>query len=105
MPKLIVVDTAGKERVIEGPTGRTVMQVIRDNGVDDLLALCGGCCSCATCHVWVEPAFIDRLPAMGSQEDDMLECSEYRKANSRLSCQLEFTDALDGMRVTVAPVS
>jgi ferredoxin, 2Fe-2S len=105
MPRLIVVDGAGEERVIEGSSGQRVMEVIRDNGVDDLLALCGGCCSCGTCHVWVEPAFMDRLPEMGNQEDDILECSEYRKANSRLSCQLLLTDALDGVRLTVAPVS
>jgi len=62
MPKLVIVNTAGEEKEVEAQTGRTVMEVIRDAGFDDLLALCGGCCSCATCHVHVDPAFADKLP-------------------------------------------
>ena len=105
MPKLFVETMSGEEKEIEGQDGQVMMEVIRDNGVDELQALCGGCCSCGTCHVWVEPAFFDRLPEMGSQENDILDCSEYRKENSRLSCQLKLTDEIDGIRVTVAPVS
>jgi 2Fe-2S ferredoxin len=79
------------------------MEAIRDNGFDELLALCGGCCSCATCHVHVDPAFLDRLPVMSADEDDLLESSDHREANSRLSCQLPFTADLDGLRVAIAP--
>jgi len=104
MPKLLVETLTGEDREIEGQDGQVMMEVIRDNGVDDLQALCGGCCSCGTCHVWIDSAFLDRLPEMGSQENDMLDCSEYRKENSRLSCQLKLTDEIDGIRVTVAPV-
>jgi ferredoxin, 2Fe-2S len=81
----------------------TKLRVVNSKG-DDLQALCGGSCSCATCHVWVDPAFIRKLPEMSSQENDMLDCAEGRRENSRLSCQLKMTEALDGIRVTVAPV-
>ena len=63
MPKMIVVTREGEEKEIEGEAGLSVMEVIRDAGIDELLALCGGCCSCATCHVHVDPAFVDKLPA------------------------------------------
>lgn len=103
MPKLIVVNRNGDETAIEVESGLTVMEAIRDNGFDELLALCGGCCSCATCHVHVDPVFLDLLPKMSEDEDDLLESSDHRVPNSRLSCQLPFTDALDGLKVTIAP--
>lgn len=102
MPKLIVTTREGEEREIMGEAGLSVMEVIRDAGIDELLALCGGCCSCATCHVHVDPDFADKLPAMGPDEDDLLESSDERNATSRLACQLPMTDALDGLRVTIA---
>ncbi|TCJ38209.1 2Fe-2S iron-sulfur cluster-binding protein [Parafrankia sp. BMG5.11] len=102
MPQLIVVTRAGEESTVEVQDGLTVMEAIRDNGFDELLALCGGCCSCATCHVHVDPAFKDRLPAMSEDEDDLLESSDYRNENSRLSCQIPFTADLDGLKVTIA---
>ncbi|MHA6721382.1 2Fe-2S iron-sulfur cluster-binding protein [Sphingomonas sp. RS2018] len=103
MPTLIVTTREGEERAVQGDAGLSVMEVIRDNGFDELLALCGGCCSCATCHVFVDPAFLDRLPPMTEDEDDLLDSSSDRNATSRLSCQLPFEDALDGLRVTIAP--
>jgi 2Fe-2S ferredoxin len=103
MPKMIVVTREGTETTVEGETGLTVMEVIRDNGFDELLALCGGCCSCATCHVYVDDAFTDRLPAMSEDENDLLDSSDSRTAQSRLSCQIPFNDALDGVKVTLAP--
>ncbi|MDZ4307395.1 2Fe-2S iron-sulfur cluster-binding protein [Allopontixanthobacter sp.] len=103
MPKLIVVNRAGEETTIDVEDGLTVMEAIRDNGFDELLALCGGCCSCATCHVHVDPEFIGKLPALSEDEDDLLESSDYRTENSRLSCQVPFTADLDGLRVTIAP--
>lgn len=102
MPKLIVVTRAGEESAVEAADGLTVMEAIRDNGFDELLALCGGCCSCATCHVHVDPAFKDRLPAMSEDEDDLLESSDHRNEDSRLGCQIPLTDELDGLRVTIA---
>ncbi len=102
MPKLIVVTREGAEQEIEGEAGLSVMEVIRDAGIDELLALCGGCCSCATCHVHVDPAFVDQLPAMSEDENDLLDSSDSRQETSRLSCQLPFGPALDGLKVTIA---
>src|ERR1700712_855750 len=102
MPKLIVVTREGQEREIEGETGLSVMEVIRDAGIDEIRALCGGCCSCATCHVHVDPDFAAKLPKMSEDENDLLDSSADRNEVSRLSCQVEFTDALDGLKVTIA---
>jgi 2Fe-2S ferredoxin len=103
MPQLTVVTRDGTERVVEGEAGLSVMEVIREHGFDELLALCGGCCSCATCHVHVDEEWTGALPAMGADEDDLLDSSDHRVATSRLSCQLMFGDALDGLRVRIAP--
>ena len=103
MPRLIVTTREGEASEIDVGEGLTVMEAIRDNGFDELLALCGGCCSCATCHVHVDPEFLGQLPPMSEDEDDLLESSDHREVNSRLSCQLPFTDALDGLKVTIAP--
>ncbi|EQB31291.1 2Fe-2S iron-sulfur cluster-binding protein [Sphingobium ummariense] len=103
MAKLIVVNRAGEEQAVEGDNGLSVMEIIRDNGFDELLALCGGCCSCATCHVYVDPAFAGALSPMSEDENDLLDSSDQRNETSRLSCQLVFSDALDGLRVTIAP--
>lgn len=103
MPQITVVDHSGDEKSIDAPVGRTLMEVIRDNGFDELLALCGGCCSCATCHVYIDPAFMDKSPKMSDDESDLLDSSDNRTETSRLSCQVAITDALEGMRVTIAP--
>jgi 2Fe-2S ferredoxin len=103
MPQITVVDQSGSESGVEAPVGRTLMEVIRDNGFDELLALCGGCCSCATCHVFIDPAFFDALPKMSEDENDLLDSSTHRNEYSRLSCQVPITDALAGLKVTIAP--
>lgn len=103
MPTLIVTNRDGSEQSVEAATNVSVMEIIRDAGVDELLALCGGCCSCATCHVYVDESFAGQLPEISADESDLLDSSEHRTANSRLSCQINFTSALDGMRVTIAP--
>ncbi len=103
MAKLTIVDRAGAERTVEGQPGLSVMEIIRDNGVDELLALCGGCCSCATCHVYVDESFADRLPEASPDENDLLDSSDHRNGLSRLSCQIAFSEALDGLKVTIAP--
>jgi 2Fe-2S ferredoxin len=102
MPQITVVNQAGEETAIDAPTGRTLMEVIRDNGFDELLALCGGCCSCATCHVHIAPEFAAQLPTMSEDENDLLDSSDHRNADSRLSCQIPVTDAMAGLRVTIA---
>jgi 2Fe-2S ferredoxin len=103
MPNLTVVTRDGTEKSVSGEEGLSVMEVIRDNGFDELLALCGGCCSCATCHVHVDEQWLAALSPMDEDEDELLDSSDARQANSRLSCQLPFTAALDGMRVRIAP--
>jgi len=102
MPKLIVTTRSGETREVEAQPGLTVMEAIRDNGFDELLALCGGCCSCATCHVHVDPEFAGLLPPMSEDENDLLDSSDDRDESSRLSCQIPFTDELDGLRVRIA---
>jgi 2Fe-2S ferredoxin len=98
----IVVTTRGGE-VLNVPVrpGLSVMEAIREAGIDDLAALCGGSCSCATCHVYVDEAQLAALRAVGEAEDDLLDGSEYRKATSRLSCQL--VEMPQDLRVTIAP--
>ena len=103
MAKLIIVGRDGSEREIDGKAGWSVMENIRGAGFDELLALCGGCCSCATCHVHVDEEWLASLPAMQGDEDDLLDSSSHRRANSRLSCQIEYGEALDGLRVQIAP--
>lgn len=102
MAKLIVTDLNGQTREIEGETGLSVMENIRDAGFDELLALCGGCCSCATCHVYIDDSQLEKLDTVEADEDDLLSMSGHRQPNSRLSCQIEFSDALDGLKVTIA---
>lgn len=103
MSRLIVTIRDGSQREIEGEGGRSLMEVLRDAGVDDILALCGGSCSCATCHVYIDPQFAGRLPAMSDDENDLLDSSVHRRAESRLSCQVPWNDSLSDLKVTVAP--
>lgn len=103
MPSLIVVDRQGNERTVTGEAGLSVMEVIRDNGFDELLALCGGSCSCATCHVLVDAAWAAKVGGPHADEADLLDSSDHRTDTSRLSCQIKFSNDLDGLKVTIAP--
>jgi len=103
MPRLTVITRAGEERSFEANPNSSVMEAIRDSGIDDLAAICGGCCSCATCHVHVDLGYVAKLPAMSEDERCLLEGSEHFKDNSRLSCQIRVQDAVDGLKVTIAP--
>jgi len=102
MPTINVIDRSGTSKSVEASEGVSLMEVIRDEGFDELLALCGGCCSCATCHIHVDPAFAGKLPEMTEDESDLLDGSDHRDENSRLSCQIEVTGELDGITVTIA---
>ncbi|MEA3060736.1 MAG: ferredoxin, 2Fe-2S [Sphingomonadales bacterium] len=103
MAKLTIIGRDGREATVDGKGGWSVMENIRNSGFDELLALCGGCCSCATCHVHVDPDWVARLKPIGADEDDLLDSSSWRQANSRLSCQIEFGEELDGLKVQIAP--
>ena len=102
MPRVTVVTRSGSVKTIEGTAGLSIMEVIRNAGLDELLALCGGCCSCATCHVHVDPSFLDRLPPLSDAEEGLLEDSAHRNQTSRLSCQILLSDELDGLTVSIA---
>lgn len=103
MAKLNITDMEGNSRDVDAEIGISVMEVIRDNDFEDLAALCGGCCSCATCHVYIDENWLPKLDKVEADEDELLSMAESRQANSRLSCQIEMSDELDGMPVTIAP--
>ena len=103
MPQLTIVSRDGAERIVEARVGWSVMENIRDNGFDELLALCGGCCSCATCHVHVDAEWIAAVGPPKPDEDDLLDTSDHRVEASRLSCQILFAPEHDGLRVRIAP--
>ncbi|HEX7854618.1 MAG TPA: 2Fe-2S iron-sulfur cluster-binding protein [Sphingobium sp.] len=103
MLQIFVKSREGAERSIDVPAGYTAMEAIRESGIDELLALCGGACSCATCHVYVDESFADVVPAMSEDENDLLDGSSHRKENSRLSCQLRLFENLQGLRIEIAP--
>ncbi|MGF1563417.1 MAG: 2Fe-2S iron-sulfur cluster-binding protein [Geminicoccaceae bacterium] len=102
MAKLIVTDRNGVEHELEGKPSWSVMEIVRENGLP-IEASCGGCCACATCHVYVNEADLERLNAPSEDEEMMLDEAFEVKPNSRLSCQIPFDDSLDGLRVTLAP--
>ncbi len=102
MPMVRVIDRDGIERELEAPSGATLMEPLRDMD-DGVAAICGGMCSCATCHVYVDEDWVAKLPAPMSDESDMLGDLVSRRANSRLSCQIVLNDALAGMKVSIAP--
>ena len=103
MARMTVIDRDGKEHDIEAKPGLKVMEILRelDYGV---AAICGGLCSCATCHVYVDGQWTDKLPKAQSDELELLkELPDFKEGASRLSCQVDFTDALSGLKVAIAP--
>ena len=103
MIKLTIVTRDGSETAISAEPGSTLMEAIRNAGIDELLALCGGCLSCATCHVFIDPEHGAALPERSEDEHDLLEGSEFFEPRSRLSCQIPVSDTLEGARIELAP--
>lgn len=103
MPRIIVTKRNGETSEIDGKARISIMENLVANGIDEIAAICGGCCSCATCHVHVDAEWLERAGTRDEDEADLLSDSEHTRANSRLSCQIELSDALDGIRLTVAP--
>jgi ferredoxin, 2Fe-2S len=101
MTKVTYIEPDGTPREIEASPGTTVMEAAVDNNVEGIVAECGGACSCATCHVYVDPEWSARLSPPDAQEDGMLDCVLDRQPNSRLSCQIQLSDELDGLVVRV----
>jgi 2Fe-2S ferredoxin len=103
MPMLRVVNRDGVELQVKAPDEGVLMEPLRDMD-DGVTAICGGMCSCATCHVYVDEDWVPRLPKPMSDETDMIrDLVSYRPAASRLSCQIPLSAALEGLRVTIAP--
>jgi ferredoxin, 2Fe-2S len=100
MPKITYVDQAGTERTVEGSVGATVMETALRNNVPGIDAECGGACACATCHVYVADDWIEAVGKAQDMEQDMLDFASDVRENSRLSCQIKITPALDGLVVT-----
>lgn len=102
MPQITYVQQDGSKDTVEAKLGSSVMQTAVGNGVNGIVAECGGNLACATCHVYVDPAFLADLVPIAEDEEDMLDCTgSPREDNSRLSCQLKVTEALDGLVVSV----
>ena len=102
MPKLIITDRSGKKSEIEYDSNFTLMEALRDNGYD-IEASCGGCCACATCHVYIDDKWTNKLKNMGDDEESMLDQAFDVKNNSRLSCQIDLSEELDGLEIEIAP--
>ena len=101
MSHIVVVDHDSREHRIAGRPGWKVMEMIRDAGLP-IRAECGGCCACATCHVYVHPDWLVHLSPRDEDEEDTLDLAAAVEDNSRLSCQIEYTDALSGLTVTLS---
>ncbi len=100
MPKVIFVASDQTRREIEISGGWSLMEGAVQNDVTEIVAECGGGCACATCHVFIEPAWLDKLPEQTPSEKDLLDCTAVpRQSNSRLSCQIKLTPEMDGMVV------
>src|ERR1700748_942225 len=100
MPKITFTDPAGTSRTVEGEVGATVMETAIKNDVPGIEAECGGACACATCHVYIEDAWREKVGGPSPMEEDMLDFGYDVRENSRLSCQIKVTDNLDGLIVT-----
>ncbi|MBN8965103.1 MAG: 2Fe-2S iron-sulfur cluster binding domain-containing protein [Rhizobiales bacterium] len=103
MPKITYIDTEGTARTIEAENGATVMETAVNNDIPGILATCGGSCSCATCHVYIDEDWASKLPQPALEEMDMLDTAHDLKDTSRLSCQIVVTEELDGLIVTTPP--
>ena len=101
MPKIVFIEPGGSRHEIDAPLGITLMEAARQHGVQGVVALCGGACACATCHVYVDPCWLPRLEPREEMEEGMLESAWQPRDNSRLSCQVHITAQLDGLQVTV----
>jgi ferredoxin, 2Fe-2S len=104
MAKIKFIEADGKEHEVEVQEGQSVMQAAVNNLVPGIIAECGGFASCATCHGYVEEAWLTKLPPPDAAEEGMISCAFHVRPNSRLTCQLKVTPALDGLVVRI-PVS
>jgi 2Fe-2S ferredoxin len=102
MPKIIFIEPNGKRHEVDVENGYSVMEAAINNDIEGIVAECGGACACATCHSYVDEAWLDKMPPMDDMEDSMLDAAFERKDNSRLTCQIEVNEDLDGLVIHVA---
>ncbi|PCI48223.1 MAG: ferredoxin [Alphaproteobacteria bacterium] len=103
MIKINVTTRDGESRTIEANTGQSLMEALRNEDIEGIDAFCGGSCACATCHVYMDENWLGKLAEQEEDEGDLLDDSDVRKSNSRLSCQIKLTKVLDGIIVTIPP--
>jgi 2Fe-2S ferredoxin len=101
MPRITFIEPGGSRRVIDAPVGISLMEAAVQNGVQGILALCGGACACGTCHIYVDADWFAKLQPREEMEEGMLECAWQPRDNSRLSCQIHITAEFEGLEVTV----
>ena len=102
MGVIFVKDRNGSSHKLSAEVGSTIMEIIRDAGLE-IEAACGGCCACATCHIYVDEAWLKKLKSREEEEDSMLDQAFFVTNSSRLSCQLEFEENMNGIELTLAP--
>lgn len=102
MSKIFVEDREGKTHTLKAEEGLTFMEIIRDAGLD-IEAACGGCCACATCHIYIDKDYLSKLPPTEDDEESMLDQAFFVKSESRLGCQIEYNNGFSGIKVTLAP--
>jgi len=101
--KMMVTDPNGQVHEIDGKVGVSVMETLREHDFG-VAAICGGMCSCATCHVFIDESWVAKMPSIHGDEVELVrELNSYHEGTSRLSCQITFNDSLDGLRLTIAP--
>ncbi len=100
MPQITLVDSSGRSRTVDGEDGSTVMETALRNSIPEILAECGGACACATCHIYVDEAWIEKTGKASPMEEEMLDFAFEVRPTSRLSCQIKITPTLDGLTVT-----
>jgi ferredoxin len=103
MPIIHVITRGGESLDVSSPSQVSAMEAIRDHGIDEMMAICGGSLSCATCHVFVAELWLEQLPPIGELEDELLSETGSRRPNSRLACQVSLTEEMDGLTLTIAP--
>ena len=104
MPKLTFVSADGEtSQTVDAPDGITLMEAARNAGIDSVAGDCGGACICGTCHIYIDESWMARIGARNDEENELLEELDCVQPNSRLSCQIEFTEDLDGLALTIAP--
>jgi 2Fe-2S ferredoxin len=102
MPRIVFITPDGVRHEVDVENGYSVMEAAINNNIEGIVAECGGACACATCHSYIDDAWLDKMPEMDDMEDSMLDAAYDRRDNSRLTCQLEMNDAWDGLVVHVA---